>query len=75
MSDGQKQAAAWFPYEEDIQDMRESAIDARSWLDKPAGKHGWLKMENNKCVFEDGTPITFWGTNMTIGTSIGAAVK
>lgn len=65
MEDKLEQAAEWYTYEEDIHDMRESAIDARDWLDKPAGKHGWLRTENNKFIFEDGTPIKFWGTNVT----------
>ena len=35
------------------------------WLDKPAGKHGWLKMDRDRMSFEDGTPAVFWGTNVT----------
>jgi len=31
--------------------------------EKPAGKHGFLKVENDRFVFEDGTPGKFWGTN------------
>lgn len=29
----------------------------------PAGKHGFLKAEGDKLVFEDGTEARFWGTN------------
>ena len=29
----------------------------------PAGKHGFLKVEGRHFVFEDGTPVKFWGTN------------
>ena len=29
----------------------------------PAGKHGFLKTEDTKFVFEDGTAARFWGTN------------
>jgi hypothetical protein len=65
MMDKRERAAEWYPYEENIWDMRESTIDARDWLDKPAGKHGWLQTENNTFVFEDGTSIKFWGTNVT----------
>ena len=32
--------------------------------EKPAGKHGFLKTEGRKFVFEDGTPAKFWGTNI-----------
>lgn len=31
--------------------------------EKPAGKHGFLKAEGDKFVFEDGTEGRFWGTN------------
>jgi len=31
--------------------------------EKPAGKHGFLKAEGDKFVFEDGTEARFWGTN------------
>jgi hypothetical protein len=33
--------------------------------EKPAGKHGFLKAANDKLEFEDGTPVRFWGTNIT----------
>lgn len=39
--------------------------DWSSLLDKPAGKHGFLKVQNGKEVFEDGTVAKFWGLNMT----------
>ncbi len=31
--------------------------------EKPAGKHGFLKVSGREFVFEDGTPVKFWGTN------------
>lgn len=31
--------------------------------EKPAGRHGFLKAEGDKFVFEDGTEARFWGTN------------
>ena len=31
--------------------------------EKPAGKRGFLKVEGRRFVFEDGTPVRFWGTN------------
>ncbi|MCE5345345.1 MAG: hypothetical protein LLG13_03505 [Bacteroidales bacterium] len=30
--------------------------------EKPAGKHGFLKVDGDKFVFEDGTAARFWGT-------------
>ena len=31
--------------------------------EKPAGKHGFLKIEGRRFVFEDGTVGKFWGVN------------
>ena len=35
--------------------------------EKPAGKHGFLKAEGDRFVFEDGTAVRFWGTNLNGG--------
>ncbi len=32
--------------------------------DLPAGKHGFVKAQGDKLVFEDGTPVKFWGANV-----------
>ena len=31
--------------------------------EKPAGKHGFMKVDGRHFVFEDGTQVRFWGTN------------
>ncbi len=35
--------------------------------EKPAGKHGFLKVEGERFVFEDGAEGRFWGTNFNSG--------
>ena len=35
--------------------------------EKPAGKHGFLTTKGDRFVFEDGTPVRFWGTNLNSG--------
>ncbi|MEA4847574.1 MAG: hypothetical protein VB106_10120, partial [Clostridiaceae bacterium] len=35
--------------------------------EKPAGKHGFLKVAGDKFVFEDATEARFWGTNFNSG--------
>ncbi len=35
--------------------------------EKPAGKHGFLQVKGERFVFEDGTPVRFWGTNLNSG--------
>jgi hypothetical protein len=56
--------AAW---PTNILDEKTSPVDL-SFLnarEKPAGKHGYLKVVKDKLVFEDGSPVRFWGTNIT----------
>jgi hypothetical protein len=43
------------------------ALDFSWLLDAPAGKHGFLRAQGDQLVFEDGTPIRFFGTNLTRG--------
>jgi hypothetical protein len=45
-------------------DILTSEIQMTQWIDKPAGKHGFVQMKGDRLVFEDGTPIKFWGTNI-----------
>lgn len=57
----------------DILDWKTSPVDL-SFLnvpEKPAGKHGFLKAQKDKLAFEDGTPVRFWGTNLTSYTLFG----
>ena len=37
--------------------------------EKPAGKHGFLKTDGRHFVFEDGTKVRFWGTNLNGGAN------
>ena len=37
------------------------------WLEKPAGKHGGVRMANDRFQFADGTPVKFWGVNLSYG--------
>ncbi len=53
----------WFEFKPG-EDFSESVIDASEWLDAPAGKHGFLQMKGDAFMFEDGTPVKFWGVNI-----------
>ena len=51
----------------DVFDFNSSPVDL-SFLnesEKPAGKHGFLKVVGDRLEFEDGTTVRFWGTNIT----------
>lgn len=50
----------------DILPEKISPVDL-SFLNKdnlPAGKHGFVKANAERLVFEDGTPVKFWGANV-----------
>ncbi len=57
----------WFPLELANDHSPGSAVGMEEWLDRPAGRHGWLKMDGGRFVFEDRTPAKFWGINICVG--------
>ena len=47
-----------------------SVVNVGEWLfDAPAGKHGHVQTRGGDLVFEDGTPVKFWGTTTVYGAS------
>lgn len=53
----------WFVF--DASNARAGNVtDMSHWLDKPAGKHGFLGFKGKDFTFEDGTPVKFWGVNI-----------
>lgn len=55
----------WYRYEQpDYKSLSKTALDASFLLDAPAGKHGFVKTQDGRFVFEDGTNANFWGTNV-----------
>jgi hypothetical protein len=51
----------------DVVDWNRSPVDLSflSDAEKPAGKHGFVKVVKDRLEFEDGAPARFWGTNLT----------
>lgn len=57
----------WFPLT--IQDQSgPSVIAMDDWLEKPAGKRGGVRIAGDRFQLDDGTPIKFWGTNLSYGS-------
>jgi hypothetical protein len=51
----------------DVLDFRASPVDL-SFLnsgERPAGRRGFVRVAGDRLVFEDGTPVRFWGTNLS----------
>ncbi|MGE5570978.1 MAG: hypothetical protein ACM3S5_18235 [Rhodospirillales bacterium] len=53
----------WFPFEPENDFTGPSVIGMADWLERPAGKHGFVQVRGDRLVFEDGTPVKLWGTN------------
>ena len=56
-------ASNWYEFKP-ADKLGESVFNMSDWLDKPAGKHGFCQIQNDELVFEDGTPVKFWGVNI-----------
>ena len=56
----------WFPFTP-TNDTGPTIISMNDWLDKPAGKRGGVRMAGDHFQFEDGTPVKFWGVNLSYG--------
>jgi hypothetical protein len=54
----------WFPFTP-AKGPVEGVIDMDKWLEKPAGKRGGVRTVKDGFAFEDGTPVKFWGTNLS----------
>lgn len=56
-------------------DWKTSPVDLAflNAADKPAGKRGFIKAVGDKLVIADGTPMRFWGTNLTANTLFGSS--
>ena len=55
--------------------LEPSVLGAEEWLDKPAGKHGGVRQSGDKFQFTDGTPVKFWGTNLSYGNNCAPEKK
>ncbi len=64
MNDGAPiRARDWFTFDP-TDTFAPSIVGMESWLDAPAGKHGFVRMRGRHLAFEDGTPVKFWGVNI-----------
>ncbi len=60
----------WLPYEPCIGGTKTGALDF-SWLNEaPVGKHGFVTTKADQFVFEDGTPVKFFGANLGFGAAM-----
>jgi hypothetical protein len=72
------QTPEWFAYEVgkygtpvDLSFLNKDAQG--NWV--PAGAHGFVKVDGERFVFADGTPVRFWGTNITAYAAVADAAR
>jgi hypothetical protein len=53
---------AWFDFEPATDDFGPTILDVSQWIEAPTGKHGFVTVRGDRFVFEDGTPVRFWGS-------------
>lgn len=58
----------WYPVAVPVEGSAAHYADWSGLLDAPAGKHGFLRAQNDRLVFENGHEVRFWGTNLTAGS-------
>jgi hypothetical protein len=56
----------WYAFRPDG-DTSPGVIGLNDWLDAPVGKHGGVRQVSDHFELADGTPIKFWGTNLSYG--------
>ncbi len=52
----------WFEFAADSKADQDSVIGMSDWLDAPAGKHGWVEMQEDLLIY-NGKPLKVWGLN------------
>jgi len=58
---GRDDPATWYPQ---TLEWDKWPVDVGFLNERPAGKHGRVKADGERLLFEDGTPVRFWGANV-----------
>jgi len=54
----------WFAFEPVKDRFGPSVLDGSRWVEAPTGKHGFVTVKADRFVFEDGTPVRFFGVQI-----------
>ena len=57
--------ANWYPFQPARDDFAPTATDCSHLIEKPTGKHGFVKVRGDRFVFEDGAEARFWGAQIS----------
>jgi hypothetical protein len=64
----------WFPLQVST-GTEAPVIGLEEWIERPAGKHGGVRAIADRFQFADGTPVKFWGLNLSYGGGCAPARK
>jgi hypothetical protein len=67
----------WFAFEPARDDFSSTILDCSRFVEAPAGRHGFVKVEGDRFVFADGAPARFYGaqTSMWQGDELEYALR
>ena len=55
-----------FAFEPATDDFTANALDCSAFVEAPTGRHGFVSVKGDHFVFEDGTPVRFFGAQMNV---------
>lgn len=56
--------SGWLPFQPATDEFEPNALDCSRFVDAPTGRHGFLTVQGDRFVFEDGTPARFFGSQI-----------
>ncbi|MBU6401445.1 MAG: beta-galactosidase, partial [Verrucomicrobia bacterium] len=56
----------WFPFQPVRDEFKPTILDCSRWVEAPTGKHGFVTARGARFVFQDGTPVRFWGAQVDL---------
>src|SRR5512136_1508292 len=59
-------SGGWFPFRPMQDEFGATVLDCSRWIEAPTGRHGFVTVRGDRFVFEDGTPIRFWGAQIDL---------
>src|ERR1039457_4027332 len=61
---GAVEDGGWVAFEPAHDDFQPNVLDCSRWVEAPTGKHGFLAVQGEQFVFQDGAPARFWGAQV-----------
>jgi hypothetical protein len=59
-------SGGWTPFRPVKDEFGATILDCSRWIEAPTGRHGFVTVRGERFVFEDGTPVRFWGAQIDL---------